>query len=175
MWVKDSSFLSIVHKHLPKRLLRLQKYQTSVQRDLQTLNHGKYKDLREQQRTARAALEHLQQALANDPMNDSLLQQEREAQRHYISIISSTLDITLDWIKYGDAGTRFFYAKAKQRKLQTHVYSLRDDDGLQHHGFDAVSRVLQDYYSTLVGNPTPGAPLDPTVIAMGPILSLEQQ
>ncbi|KAJ8425385.1 hypothetical protein Cgig2_018474 [Carnegiea gigantea] len=184
MWVKDSSFLSIIHKHLPKRihnpLLQLQKYQTSVQRDLQTLNRGKYKDLREQQRTTRAALEHFQQALANDPTNDSLLQQEREAQRHYISIISSTLDITrqqckVDWIKYGDAGTQFFYAKAKQRKLQTYVYSLRDDDGLQHQGFDAVSRVLQDYYSSLLGNPTLGAPLDPTVIAMGPILSLEQQ
>jgi len=98
MLVKDSSFLSIVHKHLPKRihnpLLQLQKYQTLVQRDLQKLNRHKYKDLREQKRTARAALEHLQQALANDRTNDSLLQQEREAQRHYISIISSTLDIT---------------------------------------------------------------------------------
>ncbi|KAJ8419505.1 LOW QUALITY PROTEIN: hypothetical protein Cgig2_021432 [Carnegiea gigantea] len=40
---------------------------------------------------------------------------------------------------------------------------VRDDDGLQHHGFDAVSRVLQDYYSSLPGKPTLGAPLDPTL------------
>ncbi|KAJ8421029.1 hypothetical protein Cgig2_000524 [Carnegiea gigantea] len=189
LWYDQADFTQV--KYLPQSLsdhtpLMLQitaspKTRPSFQFcDMWTLNRGKYKDLREQQRTARAALEHLQQALANDPTNDSLLQQERKAQRHYISIISSTLDITrqqckVDWIKYRDAETRFFYAKAKQRKLQTYVYSLRDDDGLQHHGFDAVSRVQQDYYSSLLGNPTPGAPLDPTIIAMGPILSLEQQ
>ena len=155
-------------------------YQQVMQRVLRRLGRTRFRDLQQQQRIARVRLESIQQNLATDPTNSALLQQESEARQQYISIISSSLDITrqqskIDWIKFGDANTRFFHAKAKQRKLQLYLYSLKDDNNHSLQGFDAVSALLQDYYSRFLGTPSHGSQPDPQVVAMGPCLSLEQQ
>jgi len=81
----------------------------------------------------------------------------------------------VDWIKDGDAGTRFFHAKAKQRKLQLYVHCLKDEHNGQHYRFDAVSEILQDYYAALLGSTTAGSPPNKSMIDMGPRLSLAHQ
>ena len=101
------------------------------------------------------------------------------SRQRYINILSSSLELIkqqskVDWIKYGDAGTRFFHAKAKQRKLQLYVYSLLDDCNVQQTGFEAVSDVLQAYYSEFFGSTAAGQPLNQAILNMGPRLTLEQ-
>lgn len=118
--------------------------------------------------------------LAEVPESTELAEQEHQARIHYNKLLSSTLDLVqqqskIDWIKYGDAGTRFFHAKAKQRKLQLYVYSLQDNEGHSLTGFEAVSDELSSYYSHQLGSSIPGQPPKQEVINMGPRLPLELQ
>jgi len=113
-----------------------------------------------------------------------LLQKEKDQRQHYITIGASVIDILWQqskatWISYGDGCNRFFFAKAKQRKIETYVYELQDK--LEHLkvGFDAVANIMQGFYRKLLGPNTSfedhRAPLNPQVISMGATLTLEQQ
>ena len=82
----------------------------------------------------------------------------------------------MDWIKYGDDSTRFFFAKAKQRKLSTYIYSLHNAADIEVEGFDHVGDVLYSFYKEHLGQAfLRQAPLDPDIIAQGAVLSMEQQ
>ncbi|KAJ8423639.1 hypothetical protein Cgig2_032927 [Carnegiea gigantea] len=106
---------------------------------------------------------------------------EMEARNHYIRILSSSVDLIkqqskAEWIGYGDDCTRFFFARAKQRKLAVYVYSLEDAQGHTQYGFSAVAQVLHDYYSALLGpSIQPIAPIDLAIIQLGRCLTPEQQ
>ncbi|KAJ8419728.1 LOW QUALITY PROTEIN: hypothetical protein Cgig2_019166 [Carnegiea gigantea] len=75
------------------------------------------------------------------PGDQLIAKQEQEARERYISIMSSSMELIkqqckIDWIKYGDDSTRLFFAKAKQSKLSTYIYTLKDQNGDQVEGFD---------------------------------------
>ena len=44
----------------------------------------------------------------------------------------------MEWINYGDDNTRIFFAKAKQRKLASYIYKIKDTKGDLVEGFDQV-------------------------------------
>ncbi|KAJ8419624.1 hypothetical protein Cgig2_007643 [Carnegiea gigantea] len=74
---------------------------------------------------------------AASPNNEQLKLAKTQAREHYTSIISSALAIS-----YEDASTRYFYAKAKQRKLESYVYELKDEEGRVQQGFPEVAKVI---------------------------------
>jgi len=57
----------------------------------------------------------------------------------------------MEWISYGDDCTRFFFAKAKQRKLSTYIYSFHDASDNEVEGFDLVREVLFSFYKDHLG------------------------
>ena len=184
MWSKDPSFPTLISNHIPSYihnpLKQLKDFQTRMQKALTQLHRNKYYDLKSQQLQARKALEDVQHALSLKPNDANLQQQEKSAKIHYNKIISSILDITrqqskMDWIKWGDANTRFFFNKIKQRKLVMYVHELQDDLGQTCLGFDAIANLLFTFYSSLLGKSSPGKEIDQQVVNMGPLLSLEQQ
>ncbi|KAJ8444542.1 hypothetical protein Cgig2_000821 [Carnegiea gigantea] len=136
MWSSHRDFRSIVSVSLPdtssQDILRLTRvYFSQVRRQLSQLNRVHFKDLKIQQELARNALLQLQHALQCSPDNVGLKHLENEARANYISILSSSLALLrqqckMDWISYGDDSTRFFFTKAKQRKLTTYIYSIHD-------------------------------------------------
>ncbi|KAJ8426496.1 hypothetical protein Cgig2_029238 [Carnegiea gigantea] len=76
----------------------------------------------------------------------------------------------MDWISYGDDCTRFFFAKAKQRKLSTYIYSLHDASG------NEVGDVILSYYKGHLGHSSlRRTPVDPSIFAQGEVLSVEHQ
>jgi len=83
MWVKDPAFLTIVRKHLPLHisdpLPQLCQYLYYVQRDLCRFSRSKFKDLQQQLNQSRAQLDSLQLALATQPTDAELLQQEKHS------------------------------------------------------------------------------------------------
>ncbi|KAJ8427228.1 LOW QUALITY PROTEIN: hypothetical protein Cgig2_028752 [Carnegiea gigantea] len=98
------------------------------------LNKSNYADLHEQKDKAKQGLEAIQQQVQGDPSNIELHQKEKDARSHYINILSSVMDLLkqqskIEWIKYGDDCTKLLFAKAKQRKLATYVYTITVDDG----------------------------------------------
>jgi len=76
----------------------------------------------------------------------------------------------------GMTATRFLYAKAKQRKLATYIYSLLDASGNELESFDRVEDVIYSFYRDHLGQASMRrAHIDPATIAQGAILSMEQQ
>ncbi|KAJ8419282.1 hypothetical protein Cgig2_021615 [Carnegiea gigantea] len=133
MWISDISFMSLVQALFPKKIYnpskQLQGYLVKTQQALLKLNKDKYHDLRNHQVKAREVLEQVQQEFSSQPNNTDLKQKEKEVRDQYISITSSIMDIIrqqskAEWIHFGDANTKYFFAKAKQRKLESYVYAI---------------------------------------------------
>ncbi|KAJ8425317.1 hypothetical protein Cgig2_020955 [Carnegiea gigantea] len=82
---------------------------------MRKLNKEHFLDLKDQQLKARKNLELLQQAYQHHPVWQQC---------------------KLEWIKFGDDSTRLFYAKAKQRKLSSYIYTLKDQEGGLVEGFE---------------------------------------
>jgi len=112
-------------------MISLCQYFHHIRTSLSILNKEHFSSLKDQQLRARRNLELLQQE-CQDHLGDILIStQEKEARDRYILILSSSMDLIkqqckLEWIKYRDDSTRLFFAKAKQRKLSTYIYTLRD-------------------------------------------------
>ena len=106
---------------------------------------------------------------------------EQEAQDKYISIVSSSLALLIqqckiEWIKYGDDCTRFFFARVKQRNLTTYVDTIQDATGAEVEGFEQVGEVMLSFYKDLLGQtPLRRHPIDPSILSQGSVLSPEQQ
>jgi len=80
----------------------------------------------------------------------------------------------MEWLTQGDDNTRFFFAKAKQRKLSTYIYTIRDDQGNQVEGFEQVGNVLLRFYKKLMGEQSLSrSSLNKEVISQGHVLFAE--
>ncbi|KAJ8433476.1 hypothetical protein Cgig2_020648 [Carnegiea gigantea] len=130
---------------------------------------------------ARRHLEQKQLESQQHPEDKLRAQKERAARDKYISILSSSMALIkqhfkLEWIKYGDDSTRLFFAKAKQRKLSSYIYSLKDQEGRLVEGFEQVGQTMFSFYQNLLGQQhTVRLPIDMEVIAQGKVLTNEKQ
>jgi len=84
------------------------------------------------------------------------LQEEEVCREPYIKVLSLTLSLIkqqckAEWIKFGDECTRYFFAKAKQRKLATYIYTLQDQNGESIEGFKAVATKKLQFYKKILG------------------------
>jgi len=187
MWTRDADFIHLVEAHITAAYQKkdpficLFWYLHRTRKELQKLNKHQYADLKSQLSKARNDLEKIQAHLFEDPMNKQLAQRENTQRNHYTLILSSVIDILrqqckAEWLAYGDECTRYFFAKAKQRKTSSYIFELHDDQGKLHQGFPAVASILQHYYKSQLGEQlTHKGKIDPQVISMGNVLSIEQQ
>ncbi|KAJ8430782.1 hypothetical protein Cgig2_023276 [Carnegiea gigantea] len=145
MWSKHKDFKEIITSHLyiegSSPLKTLYNYLQQVRGPLMRLNKTHFSDLKKQQLRARRHLEQKQLESQQHPREKLRAQEEQAARDKYISILSSSMALIkqqckLEWIKYGDDSTRLFFAKAKQRKLSSYIYSLKDQEGRLVEGFE---------------------------------------
>ncbi|KAJ8432376.1 hypothetical protein Cgig2_021910 [Carnegiea gigantea] len=159
MWCKHRDFAHIIASNLPSaaspcKMLQVRRYLNQLRPLLSKLNRQHFVDLKTQQEKARMDLTTLQHTLQLDPTNGELIQKEMEARLKYIDIISSNLSLIqqqskIEWIKYGDDNTKLFHVKAKQRKLATYIYSIKDANGALVEGFDQVKQPQQSVTCSL--------------------------
>jgi len=57
----------------------------------------------------------------------------------------------VEWIKHGDDITRFFFAKAKQKKLASYIFTIKDAQGNQVEGFEHMGHLMLNFYKNLLG------------------------
>ena len=160
MWSKHRDFWPIINLEIatyggPFSLQQLGRYLAHLRAKLRILNKDHFANLRSQQSKARSELDKIQSALQDDPSNDHLHHQEKEVREKYIDDLSSSLSLIqqqtkMEWITQGDDNTRFFFAKAKQRKLSTYIYTIKDDQGNQVEGFEQVGNVMLQFYKKLM-------------------------
>ncbi|KAJ8433964.1 hypothetical protein Cgig2_022170 [Carnegiea gigantea] len=157
---------SLVPQRRSNPWTQLKTFFHKAHRALSKLNKDIFHDLRTQQATAR------QQQLMANPLNPELIQQERTQRAHYVATSSSSKAR----ISYGDECSKFFFARAKQGKIETYVYELKDESGQLKTGFAEITSIMQQYYQALLGNSTvTRTPLNQQALSQGTILNLEQQ
>jgi len=184
-WSKQPRFHQIVFNNLSSfphiSLEGLYEFLDQIRYHLQKLNSHKFADLRGQELKARQELESVQTQLQQPPEDPNLLAKERATKVLYASILESSLSLIKqqckqEWLSLGDENTRCFFAKAKQRKLATYIYSLQDTSGAMVEGFDAVGQVMFDYYKQKLGpQHISRKRIDQEVINQGATLSMVQQ
>ncbi|KAJ8423023.1 hypothetical protein Cgig2_028226 [Carnegiea gigantea] len=111
---------------------KMKRFLEDVTKALHKLNKSKFADLKNQLCRAKADLEGAQ---------------------HHLSL--NTGDSKAKWISYGDDYIRYFFAKIKQRKIATYIYSMQDGQGQPRQ----VSARQQ---------------IDPNIIKLGSTLTVEQ-
>ncbi|KAJ8425089.1 LOW QUALITY PROTEIN: hypothetical protein Cgig2_034025 [Carnegiea gigantea] len=164
--------LPIAPPHTLETLCKLLK---QLQPLLRHLHRDHFSDLREQQQSARLfnrSYNNIQGTLScfrrkSKPKNDiSLL----------IPPVRLLSNNNVEWLKYGDDYTKLFFAKTKQRKLASYIYSLQNSQGQYKEGFERVGHIMFQFYKILLGS-QPGSrnQLDHSIITLGPVLTKEQQ
>ncbi|KAJ8421961.1 hypothetical protein Cgig2_022522 [Carnegiea gigantea] len=186
MWTKDKGFTDIVKHTLTQQregssLKALQHFLIDLRHPLRQLNKNKFADIYKQQATARNDLLKAQAQLQQDPTNQELIFKEVSCRDLYISINHLAMllikqQCKAKWISYGDECTRVFIAKIKQRRACTSIYHIKDQDDQRVEGFEAVSKVIINYYKKLLEeNDHHRTQIDIQMINMGECLNLEQQ
>ncbi|KAJ8421944.1 hypothetical protein Cgig2_012936 [Carnegiea gigantea] len=138
MWIRDNDFLPLVASMLPLNphkgpYNRLKMFLRKTKTAIQQLNKNHFADLKNQQSN-----------------------REREVRDKYTRIFSSVIDIIrqqckVEWITYKDDCTRYFFAKAKQRKTASYIFEMQYELGRLNQGFPAVATIMQNYYKGLLG------------------------
>jgi len=119
--------------------------------------------------------------LARDPFNSDLQAHEQKHREAYVTVLTSILSLIkkqykIEWINQGDDYTRYFFAKAKQRKMASYIYTINDAEGNQVEGFDQVGKLILPYYTSLLGKQlTVRSKVNMMVVNTGTTLSIEQQ
>ncbi|KAJ8420992.1 hypothetical protein Cgig2_013321 [Carnegiea gigantea] len=144
IWCKHKGFSKTIDSVLPKsrasyKMSQIWSYLTQVRPLLSKLNRDHYADLCAQQDIVRR-----------------LLQKEKVTRARYIDILSSSIALIqqqskIEWIKYEDDSTRLFVAKAKQRKLASYIYIIKDVKGNLVEGFHQVRHLIFSFYKEFIG------------------------
>ena len=55
----------------------------------------------------------------------------------------------MSWLKHGDKNTKFFHAKASQRRRRNHIQRIKDRDGNWVEEIEDIARVATNYFDSL--------------------------
>jgi hypothetical protein len=61
----------------------------------------------------------------------------------------------INWLKSGDACTRFFHMKMSARKRRKYIYGLKRQDGTMTWNNREKEEIIHDYFSNLMGRKVP--------------------
>ncbi|KAF5174905.1 Retrovirus-related pol polyprotein line-1, partial [Thalictrum thalictroides] len=100
----------------------------------------------------------LQELLQNQPLNDSLADQERTAMRKYGTLARAEmaeLRVKSDcmWMGLGDRCTAYFHNVIKERKNKSWIWSIISAQGMKLTKQDEVCEEFVKYYKDLMGSP----------------------
>ncbi|KAJ8424252.1 LOW QUALITY PROTEIN: hypothetical protein Cgig2_007178 [Carnegiea gigantea] len=185
MWAKHKEFPSLIapllSSHETHTLRSLYAFLARLRPLLKRLNKRHFSNFTQQQANARDTLSSIQQLLQAKSDDTDLQAKEKEQRERYIAILTSIISLLqqqskMEWIQYGDEGSRLFFAKAKQQKLATYIYTIKYDFGNIVEGFECVGKVMQKFYTSLLGQSGPArTAIDREVMKEGPHLTMEQE
>ncbi|KAJ8444076.1 hypothetical protein Cgig2_025077 [Carnegiea gigantea] len=82
-------------------------------------------------------------------MRGDLIEKEKESRAQYMKISHLFISLLkqqtkLQWLNQGDHCTKLFFAKVKQRQIQTYVYLILDKEGFTVEGFEIVAHKFSE-------------------------------
>ncbi|XP_062083463.1 uncharacterized protein LOC133789709 [Humulus lupulus] len=161
MWKEASSYATKVSTHwnqaasgtaMYKLVLKLKR----LKQVFREINREGYHDIHKAEVQAKLYMLEIQQSLHQDPLNESLIQQEALAREEFTRLNRAYLIFLAQkaknsWVMNGDENTAIFHASLKARRIQNCIYSIHTEKGTWVDTADGVQRAFLEYYQNLLG------------------------
>ncbi|XP_010685067.1 uncharacterized protein LOC104899550 [Beta vulgaris subsp. vulgaris] len=148
---------------------------------LKELNRVRFSNIEVAADEAKEQMLTLQEALHNDPTNERNQQLENEARIRYFDLYRAKSSFLKqkakqDWLNKGDMNTKYFHACIKKRRLQNHIYRIKDKQGNMREDRKGIEEAFIEYYKELLGSTHEmKGHVSQIIIQEGKVLSRDQQ
>ncbi|VFQ81013.1 unnamed protein product [Cuscuta campestris] len=171
--------LSNVEASLIRVVLSINEF-ISKSHSLKKLNKSKSHSLETQIEETRAKLHDIQEHLKGDRADNDMIDMEKHLKKEphlklRASFLMKSQQAKVDWITLGDQNSKLFYAWVKKRKLQNHITSLTNANGIEKEGKEKVAEILVEYAKKQLGTSIETESINKDIVELGNKLSIEQQ
>ncbi|XP_074278279.1 uncharacterized protein LOC141601871 [Silene latifolia] len=182
MWALDANFKQVVTagwnraikgNHMFQHVKKLK----GLKFDLKALNKGNLGDIENKVKVAKLALFQIQEALIQNPIDNTLIVTERDLSPELIILQKAWhmfLDqkAKIDWINVGDDNTHYFHAHIKTRRARNKVLQIYDHEGNMCTSSPDIQNDFIKYYEILLGSSKHVDPVCATIMSDGPVLNM---
>ncbi|XP_062079309.1 uncharacterized protein LOC133783675 [Humulus lupulus] len=161
MWKEASSYATKVSTNWNKVVSGTEMYKLvlklkRLKQVFREINREGYHDIHKAEVQAKLYMLEIQKSLHQDPLNESLIQQEALAREEFTRLNRAYLLFLAQkaktrWVMNGDENTAIFHASLKARRIQNRIYSIHTEQGTGVDIVDGVQRAFLDYYQNLLG------------------------
>ncbi|XP_062103957.1 uncharacterized protein LOC133815089 [Humulus lupulus] len=161
MWKEASSYATKVSTNwnivvsgteMYKLVLKLKR----LKQIFREINREGYHYIKKAEAQAKHCMLEIQESLHQDPLNESLIQQEVLAREEFNRLNRAYLLFLAQkskdsWVMNGDENTAIFHASLKARRIQNRIFSIHTEKGTWVDTVDGVQRAFLEYYQNLLG------------------------
>ncbi|XP_020263009.1 uncharacterized protein LOC109838991 [Asparagus officinalis] len=184
MWTKHKSFLPTVSRIWQTKIKGYAMFAVYtkmklLKSELKDLNKRHFSNISEQVLRAKVALDDAQTNLHSGPLNQTLIEQEK----NYIISYNKLLDCVLSfyqqkarilWSVQGDRCTSYFHSVIKSKRHQNRILMLYNSAGEKLTDEEKITSEFISFYKNLMGTNSATANIDKNIIGNGPYLSEAQ-
>ena len=123
---------------------------------LSRFNRECFHEIQRAAEIAKLNMEEIQGKFQEDPLNEMLIEQEKEVRGRFI-FCQKAYNLFLlqkakvEWMRNRDDNTALFHACLRARRNQNKVNAIRDTQGVRVDNEDAVKEAFLNYYKELLG------------------------
>ncbi|XP_074276997.1 uncharacterized protein LOC141600652 [Silene latifolia] len=183
MWSRSEDFQSCV-KHVwdnsvyGTHMFRLVKKLKLLKSPLKQLNKTDFDDIENNTARARMHLEYVQEKLRSDPLNEVLIQQEKNSASAFRFLNQACHEYLVQkskavWLEQGDQNTKYFHSLIKVRQVKNKVMRIADMRGRQCETATQIQQAFLEFYEELLGTEADTRPISTQTVQMGRVCSGE--
>ncbi|XP_074265182.1 uncharacterized protein LOC141587606 [Silene latifolia] len=145
---------------------------------LKTLNKDHFADIENLTHVAELSLNHFQQLLVDDLLNEDLCHSERDCARNLDELLKARDQFLRqkakgDWMQREDDNTAYFHASIKNRRANNRVYQVKDINNQLCSTPETIQKAFEDYYKIMLGSSKSVKPLNKRIVKYGNCLTPE--
>ncbi|MQM00259.1 hypothetical protein Taro_032990 [Colocasia esculenta] len=144
-----------IHQYKPDVVILCEMKLRSVKYALREWNKKEFGDINTILSSTRTALLEAQKQLANNPLDDTIHDHEKNCRTAYLNALEieerfAKQKSKQQWLTLGDSNTKFFYAAIKARRIHNKIKHCKSRDGtILTSEEDICSHALSFYYELL--------------------------
>ncbi|XP_060959260.1 uncharacterized protein LOC133030510 [Cannabis sativa] len=171
--VADSWKVSVVGTKMYQIVTKLKRLKPV----LTAINKQGFADVQGEEMRVKELMNECQQRLNHDPLNVTLMQQEKEvreqyAEKHKVLISFLQQKSKVNWIKNGDSNTSVFHSSIKDRTRKNRILSVVNAQGDRVDDQEKITEAFLDYYKELLGTSMIGRQrVKTSVMNEGPLIT----
>ncbi|XP_074266616.1 uncharacterized protein LOC141589895 [Silene latifolia] len=181
MWALDPNFKQIVNGIWSQYVQGTPMFQvvnklTKLKKELKLLNKNRFHDIENKMHISKLALTTVQEKLISQPMNEELIDLEKNLIEEYIGAKNACHQFLaqkakVDWLKLGDENTQFFHSTIRQRRAHNKVFQILDSDGKLCVDNAAIQEAFVSFYKGLLGSSKKVDKISVAVVQNGRVLN----